>query len=174
MQRRPANQSGGNFSLTGSHSVATQFTTTSLTQSAGSISSNTQISAGDIAYYRERQRNRVFETVWMEFVHQSETEGLTKKTIAERLGKNPSQITRWLSGPANLELDTVSDLFLAMNSEMTIGCSSLLNRPTANYMHPTAISTHFGTWTSSSWQAPVNWTGGTTTRAQVDECDTSY
>src|SRR5208282_3088978 len=39
---------------------------------------------------------------------------VTKKELAIRLGKDPAQITRWLSAPSNFELDTLSDILLAM------------------------------------------------------------
>jgi hypothetical protein len=128
---------------------------TSQTLSTANTLSGNTLSAGDVIYYRERQRNRVFETVWQEFVTQVDLSGLTKKVIADRLGKNPSQITRWFSGPGNWELDTISDLLLAMNCELVIGVSSLLNRPTANYMHPAAIMPQVsGVWVNST--APIN------------------
>lgn len=147
----------------------------------GNTLSQTQLSAGEIAYYRERQRNRVFEVVWLEFVNQAEVNGLTKRIIADRLGKNPSQITRWLSGPANWELNTISDLCLAMDCEITIGCSSLLNRPTPNFVHPVALPPISGTWVSSTGQAPINFgingtTVSTTTNVTYsnDSNSTSY
>jgi helix-turn-helix protein len=170
MQRKSANQSGEGCFSHGSLSAATQSMSTFQTPLTASTSDQTQLRAGDIAYYRERQRNRVFEAVWAEFVNQAETAGLTKKMLAERLGKHPSQITRWFSGPANWELDTISDLFLAMNCEMTIGCSSLLNWPTPNYVHPAAITN--GTWISPTGQTPpINFgiDGGTISTPMSDD-----
>jgi len=52
------------------------------------------------------------------FADQAERHGLTKSSIADRLGKDRSQISRWFSGPGNWGLDTVSDLLLAMGAEM--------------------------------------------------------
>jgi ribosome-binding protein aMBF1 (putative translation factor) len=40
--------------------------------------------------------------------------GVSKAELAKRLGKRPEQITRWLSSPCNLELETLSDLALAL------------------------------------------------------------
>lgn len=171
MQGKSANQSGGSSFSHGSLSAATQSMTTSQTQLTASTSSQIQLSVGDIAYYRERQRNRIFEAVWVEFASQAESNGLTKKIIAARLGKNPSQITRWFSGPANWQFDTASDLFLAMDCEMTIGCSSLLNRPIPNFMHPAAI-TPSGIWVSSTGQAPANF--GIQTTVYVDNTNLTY
>jgi transcriptional regulator with XRE-family HTH domain len=47
------------------------------------------------------------------------SKGLTKATLARRLGKAPEQITRWLASPGNLRLDTVSDILLAMRHELS-------------------------------------------------------
>jgi hypothetical protein len=125
------------------------------------ISNPKRLSAGDIEYYRHRLKNRIFEAVWEEFVRQSDDLGLTKKTIAVRLGKEPSQITRWLSGPSNLTTETVSDILLAMNCEADISISSLLNRPVPNYIHP-AASLPGSYWLNSSQPTPINFNTATT------------
>ena len=72
------------------------------------------ISKDDLYYFRQRNRNRIFAAVIARFTQLVETKGLTKREVAFRLGKEPSQITRWLSGPSNWTLDTFSDLLLAM------------------------------------------------------------
>jgi len=50
------------------------------------------------------------------FLDLQEGQGLSQKEIAERLGVHPSRINRLLSDPANMTLDTISDLMLAMNA----------------------------------------------------------
>ena len=72
----------------------------------------------EIFYFRQRYRNRVFQSVIAFFATQAEETGLTKRELARRLAKDPAQITRWFSGPGNWTLDTVSDLLLAMGAEM--------------------------------------------------------
>jgi DNA-binding phage protein len=72
----------------------------------------------DIAYFRQQLRNRVFEAVIAYFADRAAAFGLTKAAIAAKLGKEPSQITRWLAGPGNWTLDTISDLLLAMDAEL--------------------------------------------------------
>ncbi len=52
------------------------------------------------------------------FLEQQEQQGLTQKVIAERMEVHPSRINRLLADPANLTLDTISDLLLAMNAMM--------------------------------------------------------
>lgn len=39
-----------------------------------------------------------------------ESKGLTKKQLADSLGKRPNEITRWLSGEHNFTLSTISML----------------------------------------------------------------
>jgi transcriptional regulator with XRE-family HTH domain len=71
----------------------------------------------EMFYFRQRFRNRVYNRMAAFFAREAEERGITKKVIAERLGKDPAQITRWLSGPANLTMDTLSDLLFAMEAE---------------------------------------------------------
>ena len=64
--------------------------------------------------------------------------GVRKKDIAQNLGVNPSQISRWLSGPANWENDTISDLLYAVGAEPeTIAVQfSVRERQKSNRYHP--------------------------------------
>lgn len=90
----------------------------------------------DRAYYQQRQRNRVFAALVEFFAEEAENGRITKKGLADALGKDPSQISRWLSVPSNLELDTISDVLLAMGAEMDHCIVRLNERPGANYVHP--------------------------------------
>lgn len=81
-------------------------------------SKNRRLTDREIFYFRQRHRNRVFQSVVAFFAQEAEKRSLTKSEIAEALGKDRSQITRWFSGPGNWELDTISDLLLAMGAEM--------------------------------------------------------
>lgn len=76
------------------------------------------LSDREIFYFRQRQKNRFFQSIVAHFAEQAEENGLTKRHIASLLDKDPAQITRWLSAPGNLTLDTISDLLLAMNAEL--------------------------------------------------------
>jgi hypothetical protein len=95
------------------------------------------LSAGDLAYFRERQSNRVYEAVFKAFVGA----GITKADLARKLKKKPEQITRWLSGPGNWTLDTVSDLLLALGSEMTFVVTNFNAAPQVNIQPYQSIAT---------------------------------
>lgn len=71
-------------------------------------------------YFRARLQTLVYDLVLGEFIRLSEKEGLKKADLARRLQKPPEQITRWLGAPGNWELDTVSDLLLAMGLELDV------------------------------------------------------
>lgn len=77
-----------------------------------------KIPTRDIFYYRKRLKNRVFGQIVKFFTEFHENTGITKKEMAHKLSKHPSQITRWLSNPGNLTLDTISDLLLAAEAEL--------------------------------------------------------
>ncbi len=89
------------------------------------VTSENRISRSDIYYFRQRQKNKVFQSVLAYFSDQAAKSRLTKKELAERIGRDPATITRWFSGPSNWRLDTISDLLRAMNAEMKYEIVSL-------------------------------------------------
>ena len=97
------------------------------------------LSPADLSYFRARQKNRVYETVIKAF----RSANISKAEIARRLNRKPEQITRWLSGPGNWTLDTVSDLLLSCGKELAF-TSLEIDRPLeTNYIHPLAEATSF-------------------------------
>jgi transcriptional regulator with XRE-family HTH domain len=91
----------------------------------------------DIAYYQQRFRNRVFLKFVSFVTEQACAQHLTQKDIAERARKDPAVISRILSNPSNLTLDTISDVLLALDAEADPPEIVLFrDRPQANYMHP--------------------------------------
>jgi hypothetical protein len=73
------------------------------------------IPAGQRGYFQERLKGRVYEMIVSEFVDQCQLDSsLTQAAIGRRIDRRPEQINRWLSGPSNLTLETISDLLLAI------------------------------------------------------------
>src|SRR5688572_21976155 len=97
--------------------------------------SKKEVSRRDRAYYRRRQQNRVFSAIAALFAEEAAKGNISKKELSEILDKDPAQITRWLSEPRNLELDTISDMLLAMGAEMDPSIVRFKDRPKANFAH---------------------------------------
>jgi transcriptional regulator with XRE-family HTH domain len=97
---------------------------------------NSHLSEREIAYYRRRQQYKIHSEIAKFFANEAENGRITRKEIARLLGKDPAQITRWLSSPTNLESDTISDLLLAMGAEMDHHVSSFSDRRAVGYSHP--------------------------------------
>ncbi len=94
------------------------------------------VSERDIYYYRQRAKNRIFESLTSFFAEEAERTGVTKRDIAECLHRDPAQITRWLSSPSNLTIDTISDLLLSLGAEMDHTVGKFSERAQSNEMHP--------------------------------------
>lgn len=86
-----------------------------------------------LSYFQQRFKNRIFEAVMGHFVERAKTEGLTRKDLAERLGKDPALVSRWLSAPSNWSLDTVSDLLVALDAELEVDVVPFEARARANH-----------------------------------------
>ncbi|HTO66035.1 MAG TPA: helix-turn-helix transcriptional regulator [Bradyrhizobium sp.] len=99
-------------------------------------SKHEQPSRRDVAYYRQRQKNRVFTDLVAFFADEAERTGITKKELSDLIGKDPAQITRWFSAPSNFELDTLSDVLLALGAEMDHRIVRFSDRSPSNYIHP--------------------------------------
>jgi transcriptional regulator with XRE-family HTH domain len=74
-----------------------------------------------LAYFRARLRNRIYDLVISEFAKLQEEKGVSKADLANRIGRDAAQISRWLSAPSNWTLDTISDLLIAMRAELQLG-----------------------------------------------------
>lgn len=91
----------------------------------------------DIAYYKQRYQNRVFAKIVNWISQEAEREQITKKDLAERLGKDAGQISRLLGHPSNLTLDTITELLLAFDAEAEPPeIVRFVDRPAANFVHP--------------------------------------
>ncbi len=94
-----------------------------------------EIPASKRAYFQQRLRNKVFNFLIDKFVT-AQRGGLTKASLARRIGKTPDLINRWLGAPSNLTIDSVSDLLLGIAAEeLELTSSSPLGCAPANYSH---------------------------------------
>ena len=93
------------------------------------------IAESRLTYLQERLRGRFFDFLLARFEAARE-DGLTQAKLARRIKKSPEVINRWLSAPANLTLDTISDLFAGISAEEPeFSSAPLLNRAPLNYSH---------------------------------------
>jgi transcriptional regulator with XRE-family HTH domain len=64
-----------------------------------------------LAYFRARLKHRIYNLIIREF----KKSGLSQADLGRRLNKKPAQLSRLLSGPGNLTVDTFSDLLFAIS-----------------------------------------------------------
>lgn len=73
-----------------------------------------QISPKSIAYASENARTQLHDLV----LRTCEDAGISKATLAKRLGKDPAQISRLLGGSGNWTIDTAAQLLFAANGSL--------------------------------------------------------
>ena len=91
------------------------------------------IDKGTLAYFRNRNRRRLYNLVIREF----KKSGLSQADLARRLDKNPDVVCRWLREPANWTVDTASDLLFAISgAEASYDPKYPLDQPSRNDTRP--------------------------------------
>jgi len=78
-----------------------------------------------LEYFRTRLKLRLYTMIQHIFRALQADKGLSKTDLARRLGKDPALISRWMNSPGNLEVNTISDLLLAMRREPILGVQNL-------------------------------------------------
>lgn len=98
------------------------------------------LTVSDKAYFRAQTKRHVHGVVLEKFSEYATDDRRARARLAERLGVDRSQITRWLSSPGNWTLDTLSDLLLAMGCKATLVANEIGDVQQGNYVHPDSIS----------------------------------
>jgi hypothetical protein len=92
-----------------------------------------KVPSGTFGYFQSRNKHRAYSLVMEEF----KASGLSQADLAHRLGKGTDIVCRWLSGPGNWTLDTLSDLLFAISGAApAFGKEYPLDKPTHNYTRP--------------------------------------
>jgi hypothetical protein len=100
--------------------------TTSATAFLHEITSYKRIPIGKLAYFRARLQDRIYNLVVREFLRKESAGLMTRRDLAERIHKDPAQITRYFASPGNWTLETTSDLLLGVcGAELAIGIEPL-------------------------------------------------
>jgi hypothetical protein len=74
-------------------------------------SGTSRVPEGTLAYFRTRNKHRMYSLVIGEF----KRSGISQADLARRLGKGTDVLCRWLRSPGNWTLDTLSDLLFAIS-----------------------------------------------------------
>lgn len=85
------------------------------------------IPEGELAYFRERTRNRLYNFVVSKFLEREAADNLTKADLARRINQRPERVNRLLGAPENWTIDTISDLLVGIAAEELDPASSSLN-----------------------------------------------
>lgn len=100
--------------------------TTLLARIQADIQAGRVPSAAAREFFRTRVRVNLHQLILQQFARLEEEHGMTRQEFAALAGKRPEQITRYLNGPANMTLDTLSDLLLGLGAEPTFAARALV------------------------------------------------
>lgn len=108
----------------------------SQTQKTQPSTTNTPLSGREIAYYTRRTQNLFFDAIIRALTAEIEAGRITRATLAKRIHKSAPQVTRWLSGPSNLTLNTIGLLLCGMGAEIEPRIIFHRDIRESNYAHP--------------------------------------
>ncbi len=92
-----------------------------------------KIPPGTLGYFQARNKYNAFNLFMDEFT----ASGISQAELARRLGKGTDVVCRWLSGPGNWTLDTMSDLLFAVSGGAPVyDLDYPLTRPRRNQIGP--------------------------------------
>ncbi|MCJ2135626.1 hypothetical protein MKK69_16465 [Methylobacterium sp. J-026] len=69
-------------------------------------------------YMAEVLRARLFGAIRVAAEYRKNVEGLTRKDVADRMGRDEATVSRTFSAPANWTIKTISDLCYSLNLDM--------------------------------------------------------
>jgi hypothetical protein len=145
--------------------------TTQQTQFLSEVLEGKRIPEEKLAYFRARLKNRLHAFVLTQFLQLEKTKDFSKADLARRLGKKPEQITRWLGGPGNWTLDTLSDLLLGMGFEPNFFAANLKHgaiRPDQEAWRPSPEPQKSQSDTSGSVTDLMQWLKKTTPPQRIE------
>ncbi len=154
-KRRRANATGDSSSQLTSNFTEVNYPTISPTSMMWEIAGDDTLSPSVREYFEARLRHRLYDLVISVFI----ASGQTRSQLAKRVGKRPEQITRWLSGPGNLTLDTASDLLLGIcGAELAMKLEYPANKTQQAPRYPEALlkATHRSRQRASFYQTNVS------------------
>jgi transcriptional regulator with XRE-family HTH domain len=128
--------------------------TTSPTSTLSEPKGADKVPLSTLAYFRARLKHRIYSVIVKEF----KRSGLTQADLGRRLNMEPAQLSRLLSGPGNLTLETVSDLLFTISAaELSLSTAYPLAARSLSTAYPLAARSHnfFGNQAKLQAAAPV-------------------
>lgn len=109
-----------------------------------------RIPESKLAYFGASLCTLFHQAILVEFEKAEKSKKLTKGKLAKRIGKKPEQITRWLSYPGNLTLETAAEILVGIGIQIeSLGLETLATGARAKYPN------YQETWRSDATQTPV-------------------
>lgn len=81
------------------------------------------------AYFQQRLFNHIHQVLLGLLSSEEQfSKEFSKRKLAKRIEKKPEQITRWLSYPGNMTLETLSDLLLGFGCELEVQAKDIIEK----------------------------------------------